>query len=67
MAFKPVQDEHDEAENKIEQVKDIAAETKNTTENYDKTAKEEIDQAIGELADKIDMAELGTVINLFEP
>ena len=67
MAFKPIQDEHDEAEDKIKQVKDITAETKNTTENYDKTAKEEIDQAIEELAGKIDMAELGTVINLFEP
>ena len=60
MAFKPVQDEHDEAEDKIKQVKDITKETTKKAEEYEKTATDEIGRAIEDLTDTIDMAELGT-------
>jgi len=58
VAFKPVQDEHDEAEDKIKQVKDITKETTQKAEEYEKTATDEIGQAIEDLTDKIEMAEL---------
>jgi len=56
--FKPVKDEHTEAEEKTKEVEEKAKETRNSITEYHETATEEIDQAIADLNDQIAMAEL---------